>query len=372
MKISRNRVVQGLLYLLAGLLVSCVLFALIAYISNQSLPGGPEVTDRLDALDKVRLAEALQLKRQLGGNVWPGWGHSEIPVLLWNQDYEFLVGLSDPPSGWDSVPNDTFYGERYYRQPAEEPQNFAVRIGDRWVASIATKYETDAFLQRIFRDALPSVIEGLFPYRLLILPSEVQITALLHESFHVYQIKVAAGKFSAAESVYSSGERYWEVGASMRGAWESEVALLEQAMEAKTQAEIAELAHEFMMQRDRRRADANLDPEFVDFERYLEWMEGLAKYVELAIWREAYQSPDYQPLTDMADDPEFKEYATFDRRWSQEISQMKRQTTQVGDTRFYYTGMAQAHILDRLLPGWKDRAMQDRVFLEDLLRGALE
>ncbi|MGD2156811.1 MAG: hypothetical protein PVG32_08070 [Anaerolineales bacterium] len=372
MKINRKRIVQGLLYLLAGLLVSCVLLTLIAYISNQSLPSAPEVTDRLDKLDKARLAEALQLKGQLGGTVWPGWGDNEIPVLLWNQDYEFLIGLSDPPKGWETVPNDTFHGEQYYRRTAEDPQNFAVRLGDRWVASIATKYETDAFLQGIFRDALPSVLEGIFPYRLLILPSEVQITALLHESFHVQQVQVAVQKFSAAKAVYPFGERYWDVDASMRDAWEAEVALLEAALEARTQAETAEIARQYLAQRDRRRMDADLNSELLDFERCLEWLEGLAKYVELAIWREAYQSPDYQPLMDIMDDPEFKEYATFDRRWSQEISQMKRQSEQAGDTRFYYTGMAQAHILDRLMPDWKNRAMQEGVFLEDLLRETLE
>jgi hypothetical protein len=283
-----------------------------------------------------------------------------------------LVGLSDSPPGWDEVPDDTFYGERYYRQPAEDPQNFAVRLGDHWVASIATKYETDAFLQGIFRDALPSIFAGLFPYRLLILPSEVQITALLHESFHVHQVQVASSKFNNAEAVYPSGERYWELDPSMRDAWETEVALLDDALEARTQAETSDLARQFLTQRDRRRQDVGLNPEFVDFERYLEWLEGLAKYVELAIWREAHQSPNYHPVADMVADPDFKEYTTFDRRWSQEMSQMKRQAGQEGDTRFYYTGMAQAHLLDRLMPDWKSRIMQEEVFLEDLLRAALE
>ncbi|MFO7624532.1 MAG: hypothetical protein R6V73_09280 [Anaerolineales bacterium] len=42
-----------------------------------------------------------------------------------------------------------------------------------------------------------------------------------------------------------------------------------------------------------------------------------------------------------------------------------------GDGRFYYSGMAQAMLLDELLPGWKEQALREGVFLEDLLRSTL-
>ena len=108
------------------------------------------------------------------------------------------------------------------------------------------------------------------------------------------------------------------------------------------------------------------------FERRFEWLEGLAKYVELESWRQAAETAGYQPLPAVMDDSDFKDYDTFDRRWSQEIGQMKRQATREGDTRFYYTGMAQAILLDRLLPDWKGRVMEDGVWLEDLLQEAVE
>ena len=70
-------------------------------------------------------------------------------------------------------------------------------------------------------------------------------------------------------------------------------------------------------------------------------------------------------------DGDFKEYRFFQQRWRQEISQMKRHAGQEGETRFYLTGMAQATLLDRLLPGWKELALAEGVFLEDLLREAV-
>jgi hypothetical protein len=51
---------------------------------------------------------------------------------------------------------------------------------------------------------------------------------------------------------------------------------------------------------------------------------------------------------------------------------MKRMAGDDGDGRFYYSGMAQAVLLDRLMPGWKARAMQDSVFLEALLAEAVD
>ena len=60
-------------------------------------------------------------------------------------------------------------------------------------------------------------------------------------------------------------------------------------------------------------------------------------------------------------------YADFDGRWSLEIGQMKRQAGQEGDTRFYYTGLAQAALLDRLAPGWKEQVLEEGAWLEDLL-----
>jgi hypothetical protein len=70
-------------------------------------------------------------------------------------------------------------------------------------------------------------------------------------------------------------------------------------------------------------------------------------------------------------DPDFKAYATRERFWSQQIDEVKRTAGHEGEIRFYYSGMAQAVLLDRLMPGWKERAFDRDVMLEDLLREAV-
>jgi hypothetical protein len=88
-------------------------------------------------------------------------------------------------------------------------------------------------------------------------------------------------------------------------------------------------------------------------------------------WRQASLAADYQPISALRDDPDFDGYANFDKRWAQEIDQIGRMADDHGDGRFYYSGMAQAVLLDRLLPDWKAQALADGVFLDELLETAV-
>ena len=367
----KNRIRPILTVGLLGAILLCLAAVVASAWSNRYLPSGPAVLDRLTSLDKARLAEALHLKETLGEQVWPGWGQMEIPLILWNHEYAFLVGHPDPPEEWEAVPGDTFEGQPYYRKKENDPQNFAVQVGGRWVASMATKAETDDFLITMFQDFLPPIIEQIFPYRLLIQSSEVQIAAVLHESFHVYQALLAPDQLEDAELSHRLGDRYWEADKTMGSDWKAEIDFLAQALGVSAEEDMVGLARQFLEQRDQRRKRNDLDAELVDYERQLEWEEGLAKYIELEILRQAFVSREYQPLPQMEQDPDFKGYQTFERRWAQEISQMKRQAGQEGENRFYLTGMAQAVLLDRLAPGWKAGALAPGAFLEQLLRRAI-
>lgn len=363
-----KQLLKGLAFFVAGGLLSLVVLGIGAYISNLNLPTGPQSAGRLDELDKTRLAESLQLKAALGEGVWPGWGRMDVPILLWNRENSYLLGLVEPPDGWERVPDDLFQGASYYRNPRMDPENFALYIGDQWVASMATKVETDLFLQKVFREAIPDRLEPFFPFRLLVLTSEFQISGVLHETFHVYQANQVPEKFAQAQAVYQHEKAYWLVDPKMGPAWQDEMGLLIEATEAETRQESLRLVSQFLSARDRRRAGYALTPGQVSFEMEIEWLEGLAKYVELSIWEAASTSSHYQPMPQTQSDPDFKDYHTFNGRWRQEISQARRQAAIQSDVRFYYCGMLQARILDKVFPGWKEQTNEDGVYLEDLLR----
>ncbi len=256
-------------------------------------------------------------------------------------------------------------GQPYFQQKANEPQNFAVRVDDTWVASMASKQVTDVFLINTFQDALPTPVKQIFPYRLLLQPSETQIGGLLHKSFHVYQYRLAPKRITKAESIHKLENQYKSF-AELK----QEGAILADALQAKTQDEKIDLVRQFLATRDARRKNSALSADLIDYERLLEWEEGTAKYAEVAILKQAKGASDYQPLPEMKNDADFKAYQKFKQRWSQELIQLRYQTT-LGETDFYMTGLAQAFLLDDLMPEWKQQYWKDNIFLEDLLRAAI-
>ena len=266
------------------------------------------------------------------------------------------------------MPGDDFQGQPYFRRLSDEPQNFAVRVGDGWAASMATKWESDRFLMTTFRNGLPGPFKAIFPYRALILPSEAQITGVLHEMFHAYQATVAPDAAGDCRSRAPAGRallgsRHGRCATPGR----KKPTCSSGALQAQSESEARVLAGQFLAQRSQRREAASLPADLSGYERQLEWEEGLAKYVEVSAWRQASRTAGYRPLPALADDPYFRGYRTFDQRYGQELSSMRRSARQEGETRFYYTGMAQAMLLDRLAPGWQARAFDDGVWLEALL-----
>jgi hypothetical protein len=73
----------------------------------------------------------------------------------------------------------------------------------------------------------------------------------------------------------------------------------------------------------------------------------------------------------MAGDTGFSNYKNFNQIWLQQIQQIRSMAKDDGDIRFYYSGLAQAAILDRLAPEWRTRILAEDVWLEDLLNDAI-
>lgn len=387
----KKRFWRVLLFGLIGLTSLCIVAAGISYAINQNLPKHSQATERLTELEKARLAEAIHLRQSLGDTVWPGWGQAEIPLVVYNEQYAFLVGVRDPAPGWvkmpqnerrgsawEPVPDDAFQGQTYYRQglpdPEITPENFTVLVGEQWAASMETKEYMEASFYDGFPEQLPPVLRPIFPYRiiwgLLMGETENYIGGLEHEAFHALEGSLAPDRLEEAEQANQNESRYpWE-DSVLQDAWSRETGFLVRAIGAETDQEAADLVGRFLAQRDDRRKVLGLSPELVDYERQREWLEGLAKYAEISAGRLAGSTPGYTFFPALADDPDFKAYASREKFWEGQIDEAKRTAGREGETRFYYSGMAQAVVLDRLLPGWKERAFQPGVMLEDLLREA--
>ena len=88
-----------------GLIILCLLVVAGSALSNLGLPQRSTTLDHLSELEKARLSEVLHLRSALGDAVWPGWSQADIPLIVYNEQYAFLVGYPDPPAGWLKVPN---------------------------------------------------------------------------------------------------------------------------------------------------------------------------------------------------------------------------------------------------------------------------
>lgn len=365
------KVLGGLFLLLVLLLAGIALY-------NLTLPESSPAVSQLSFQEQARIREITHLRSTLGEKVWPGWSKQEIPILLYNEKYAFLTGLQDPAPGWTSVP----YGRRgggewepvsgtsYYRQQLPDdgntPQAFIVQIGDTFAASMTTKAWTSIHMVDLIKSELPGLFKPVFPYFIFTgqFNSDWYVSAVLHESFHVLQARYAYERLEESEQATAlEGEYPWEDD-EFRALWLEERQLLAEALDTQDPLEFRELVQEWSVVRGERREQ--LPEILVRYEKRREWLEGLAKYAEIAIWQAAYESPDYDPVSGMSEVPDFDGYQEAPEYWNREIGQLQSDL-QFSESMFYYTGWAQAALLDRLDADWKDRIMDKGVYLDDLL-----
>lgn len=385
------RIRKFILLTLLSILGLCVVLLAVSALGNLALPSHSAVVEVLSASDKARLAETRHLLQELGENVWAGWGQADLPIIAYNEEYAFLVGYPNPPVGWIKVPaglerggswepvaGDTFLGQPYYRQQLSgvSPQAFTVMVGERWVCSLTTFDWMQISLVQTIRADLPSFLKPIFPYTLfvrqLVSGDDQYISLTAHECFHAYQGTLAAGKLAAAETANAQlANQYPWTDAALQAGWQAELTLLAGALRTDDQAQSLDLARRFLTDRTTRRASGGLSAELVAFEQKREWLEGLARYAELEIWRLA-SVRGYSPLPETGSLPQFDQYRNFERRWTNELAQFPMMADDEGDGRFYYSGMAQAYLLDRLSPDWKTSAFDENIWLDDLLQVSVD
>ena len=393
MKSKKNGCFHLMLLSISGLVILCLAAAGLIAWDNARLPEHSEVTDKLSQVEKALISETQHLREAVGDEVLPGWGQAEIPVILYNESYAFLVGVTSPPpdgwktvlSGdqrgttWEVVPGDDIQGELYYRQALSRggtPQAFTVKIGETYAATLTTFEYFPISMRSQLQEVFPEFLKPIFPYRiyidLMVSGSDQYVTLILHEAAHAYQGITAPERLIAGEQANQDLEQVypWENN-SLREDWQIELDLLVRALQAETDEESCQLAREFLAVRQVRRLSAGLTAELIGFERHREWVEGIGRYAELSVYRLAHERVEYSPVQEIIGVPDFDNYEKYDQRWAREINQMKRLANDASERRFYYTGMTQAVLLDRLAPGWQSRLFEPGVWLEDLLAESL-
>jgi hypothetical protein len=335
---------------------------------NVPPPAAPVVRDYLTPRDLQLAVESQHLRTSLGERLWPGFQLAALPLQLYNERFGFVLGMPAPP-GWHEVTEGRYQGSPYYRTDNPERQAFAVRVGDRWAGSLAVKEMADAELPRLFRRK-SGILARLIPYRLFATSTDQYVGLLLHEQFHAFQAERNGRRFDRATSAYTAGARYPWDDPRFRQAWMDETKLLLGAAAATDRAaRVGEAARFLASRRSRQRLLPDVGA--LAFERELEWLEGLAKYVELTSWRLAGQT-GYAAVPSMRGDPGFHGYRGYASHWAAERMTMRIGGSLRGDLPFYYSGAVQAMLLDELDSGWKTGFLESDRFLDDRLGDAIE
>jgi len=351
----------------------CLLAVGTSWITNQFLPTDDEKSNEMSRQDIARAEEALNLMGELGSQTWTGLGDN-LPLIIWNDTYAFLVNAEKQLEGWDVLDSTEINNLPVYIQENEANyQAFAeVLPNGRYAGSMATKDAVNIGFVEMFRENLPPVINQIFPYQLILLSTDHYITALVHETFHAYQAENYPARFQDAEKAYASTDAYESRFPEMSESWQQEIQLLQDAVDAEDLTEKKALAQAFLDAREQRRSDMDLSSTLMRYEKRFEWLEGSAKYVELEIWENAVNSTDYMPVESLSLDNDFDSYEGYQNRWKNELTNMENAAKNGGDTLFYYSGMMQERLLDDLLPGWQTQMGEAGIWVEDLLREALK
>ncbi len=366
--------------------------AITSALYNLTLPKKSKIVAYLSVKEKSFIEEEMNLQQKMGNEVWPGWGDIQIPVIVYNEKYAFLVGCPDPPAGWYKMPSEElrgtewevvktndFSGKPYYRQllpnPDITPENFTVKVGEDWVLTMQTKEYAAVAFYKGFRNQLPPVLNTIFPYRLfwniLMGTAETHIVLMAHEAFHAFQGSEVPQRLAEASKVGHLSSVYpWHETANSEG-WIEEMNLLMEAYKNESNEAAQELVAQFLEKRIKRREKAKLTIETIQYEQKREWLEGLALYAELTIGMKASENLNYKPVKEIETVSEFRNYKTFANFYKRQIEEVKRAAQRHEENRFYSTGMLQAVMLDRLMPTWKNKAFNADVYLEDLLKKAV-
>jgi hypothetical protein len=362
---------------------------IILVITNIALPKQSKYENHLDSIQKIYIAEYQNLQRKIGESVWPRWGAKNTPVIVYNEYYIFLISYDNPPKGWIKVPqniqlgidwevvdNDIFFGETYYRQKISNinivPQNFTVKVGDKWVGSLQTyEYSAVAFYNG-FKKELPSILKPIFPYRffwkMIMGTPEDYISALSHEAFHAFQGENNENKFNNAEFSNAQTDLYpWNNQSNIEG-WKDEAKFLMLAYETSNDSLSRLYLNNFLKARDNRRRLAEISDKEALYEKQREWLEGTAKYSELKIGINAALSNDYSPFSSVINLKNFYNYEKRNDFFYKQLAEVSRNIERQDENKFYYSGLIQSLILDRFDKSWKSKALEDDIYLEDLIR----
>lgn len=316
--------------------------------------------------------------------IWPGWDASTTPLLFYLPgEQDVLINHPHPPQGfllYDGPVRFPDWQIRVKNGPtlfSIDGQNTATDVNGVPTLAVAdTLSNLRNKVATMVADTRPAdqKLQALHALDLATDPYD-QLALVVHEAFHVFQDQQAPDK--GANEMLLLYYPVLSVKNNVRFALEGSA--LAGALRANDDAEFRRAALRWLAVRKDRRA--SLTAKAVEYEDGTEYKEGLAMYTQYRL---------YQVLEGRSPGPAMawvQGFAGYNNLAPQRkhlieslVQNMSGETIVNGDPygtaplrmRLYYSGMAAGVLLDRLLPGWKERIFAPDVSLTSLAEEALK
>lgn len=327
--------------------------------------------------------ESQKVSKELGNLLFPEWKYTEIPILLYRPGVQdILINFPHTPEGFVEykgysplkkqsilVRNDSTIIEY-------DDQNTTIQIDGIQTLVVADTYSSmrNQLKGVIANQSQDFVMEWLDNWNFLSSPYH-KLSTMLHEGFHAYQ-RIKAPSKGADESVAAL---YPLLDPTNNSLYVLEGQILRDALLLKDSKEQLEKIKAFVAVRNYRQS--LLDSSFVAYENLNEYNEGIAKYIELKLFKEGKH---LKPGEEMNLVNGFFDYETrLPEIFNAQLDDMV-EIASISDNRFgnkfgvgplrfklYYLGAAQGLLLDEVMPGWKTKIFDDGIFLTNLLTEAV-
>jgi hypothetical protein len=315
--------------------------------------------------------------------VWPGWNAAGTPLLLYlpgRQD--LLIGHPSPPAGFApyhgplSFPGEAILVRDDTTLVNADGQNTSMDIhGVRTLVVADPLSNLRQTVGGLLTDPRPAAEKArTLKFTTLAADPYEQLALIVHEAFHVHQDHdhPDRGGNEGLLVIYPVLSVDNNVGFGL------EAGALAEAIEAPDVAAARRAAVRWLAVREHRRA--LLPARAVQYEDGTEFSEGLAKYTEYRLWQVL---EGREPSPGLARAQGFQGYGDLSGQRRMLLDRMRAQMrgevnvnnspygTAPARMRLYYSGMGQALVLDRLMPGWTKRFWAGDSSLTDMLRDAL-
>lgn len=345
-------------------------------------PASPAL--RIDPLMIAQATEIWSVIAQSDNPVWPGWNASDTPLLFYLPDLQdVLINHPKPPDGFRRYTGPVIFpGAQIHVRDGKTFFDLDGQNTAREVAGTLTLVVADTLSNRRsnvrgwLEDPRPGAVKSaeLSFDQLQGNPYDA-MCMIAHEAFHVFQGRQAPKKARGEAALM----RYPTIAVQNTVGFALEGEILAEALRNGKPEEMRAHAVRWLAVRRERRKNLTADDKA--YEDQIEYLEGLAKYVEYRLM-EVMEGRTPQPA--MAWLQGFHGYADLKpqrEKLIRMLEKMMRGDVNINNDpygasplrmRLYYSGMGIAVLLDRLGSNWKKQIFAPAASLTDLVTDAVK